>query len=351
MSKKLTFLPNANSFIEEDLKSGVEDMSTKMGSNQTNLCPKPQQDKDSFLSVIGEEEKSLENESLIDGDFDPSRFDGKIESNLTKLVLVAWALLIFVGTVYYWGAVSHYLYTQVVWLFSQFERVPEPWRSLIFWTIAFICNVFCIPVTCIVFMVVSFIFGNYWWGYGLCLSATVASNLALYYFLKDSVARNQRATESASDQEFLAFLTDMLGRLVNTLPTLSAFFIRLMHIPDYLKIFLLVKFDFSFLHVILPCFVVESLNVFVYSFVGYQVKSKFDFFKAKSFSQKPLIEQIFSIMVSILLVVQIIVILFGAYFTAKKFREFQQASKERKMAQERVQKQLKIESFEVAVTN
>ena len=120
---------------------------------------------------------------------------------------------------------------------------------------------------------------------------------------------------------------DFIGKLMQSYikqyPYRFGVMIRIFHLPDYAKMYLLVKYNTQFWQMLVPCMAVDSLNVLLYSFVGSQVKSKFDFLSAKSFNDKSLTEKIASIIALCLVVIQVIIMIGGFFYTRRKYKEYE----------------------------
>ena len=244
----------------------------------------------------------------------------------SKRACVAWAscllLLLIILIRHYYEGICEGIFT----FFAFVKQFREPFRSGMFWLSSFVVQIMSIPIACIVTVVISYCYSSYWGGYALSLSVCLAVNLVMIKVLDRQRSANQRPAQSdkssASARAFSDFLVKTIDTAMMRHPYLACGLVRSLHLPDGAKVYILTRFKLKLLEYLLPMLVVESLNVFLYSFVGYQIKDRFDLINPKTFSNKSLSQKISTISIYVLLVLQGLVLLSGLCFTYLKYREY-----------------------------
>lgn len=207
--------------------------------------------------------------------------------------------------------------------FTSVKQFPEPFRSALFWTSSFAVQILSIPIACIVTVVISYCYASYWGGYALSLSVCLAVNLLMIKLL-DRRGQRSAQTEQTDSKSFSDFLAKTVESMMRRYPYVACGLVRSLHVPDGAKVYILTRFRLKLLEYLLPMLVVESLNVFLYSFVGYQIKDRFDLINPTTFSNKSLAQKISTISVYVLLLLQAAVLLSGLSFTYLRYREYRQ---------------------------
>ena len=249
-------------------------------------------------------------------------------------VLIALLILAILGVgvlVYYFGnVVSRWVFNTVFDIFEFMSNFKEPWRSIIFALSSFFIQIFGIPIASLLVMIMSFCYSSILLGFSVGIVVCITANITMFFMFNaaktaiETAEDTDQSPQAVKDQDFMDFLGKLMNSYIHSYPYRFGVMIRIFHLPDYAKMYLLVKYNTSFRHMLLPCVAVDSLNVLLYSFVGSQVKSKFDLLSSKSFHDKSLVEKIASIVGLVLVALQVVIMIGGFIYTRRKFKEFEQ---------------------------
>ena len=226
-------------------------------------------------------------------------------------------------------------------VFGVFNKIPEPFKSLFCWITSLLTQLMSIPIASLVMMVISYTFSEYFYGYFLCFSSCIIANLFMLKMMRQRQALHQSLTEDPDlNVGFLEFLAHTIDSTVHNHPYLACCIVRTMHMPDYAKVYILTRFTLTWPQLLIPLVFIESLNVFLYTLVGYQMQSKFDMINPKSFESKSVAEKCITIMVFALLFSQIIIMISGMVYTSLKFREFKESEEKKSLNEEEDRRQV-----------
>jgi hypothetical protein len=128
---------------------------------------------------------------------------------------------------------------------------------------------------------------------------------------------------------FVEFIGHLMRDFIHTYPYRFGMMLRALHLPDYAKMYILVKYRTTFRQMLIPCMAVDSLNVLLYSFVGSQIKSRFDAMDTKAFNDKPLSMKIITVLAVLLVGFQIAVMIAGIIYTRRKYAEYESTGRVR----------------------
>jgi len=267
---------------------------------------------------------AVERDSVQTGEPAPDRSQQQ-PSKRRQRALLCWGsclLLLLIALIrHYYAGVCEAVFA----FFAAVAQLPEPLRTTLFWLSSFAVQMASIPIACIVTVVISYCNASYWGGYALSLSVCLAVNLLMLQLL----LRKRRGELLASDEQpagdaraFPDFLAKTVQAAMQRHPYLACGLVRSLHLPDGAKAYILTRFRLKRLQLLLPMLVVESLNVFLYSFVGHQIKDRFDLINPKTFRNKSLAQKISTVSVYALLLLQTAVLVAGLLLTYCKFREY-----------------------------
>lgn len=221
-------------------------------------------------------------------------------------------------------------YEKFLSVFEYLATFREPWRTLILTITSYLIQILGIPIFCVVCMIVSFCYGSYLIGFAVCMTVCVLSNITLYFAMMkahetifESDQEDQQLLAQNKKLQFHEFIGFIMKEYIEEFPLQFGFIFRSMHLPDYAKMFIITKYKATLPQMLIPCLCVDSLNVFLYSFIGSQVQHKFDFFSSKAFHEKTTAEQVVSVISLILLVFQIVLLVSGYIYTSRKYAIYQ----------------------------
>lgn len=243
-------------------------------------------------------------------------------------------LLVIIGAgiavlVYFYGpTVVTFLYDKLFSFFEYMHEFKEPYRSMIFFATSYLLQIFGAPIASVLITLISFCSESIWIGFLISYPVSLCSNTTLYFVFRKTESTYEVFDETVlGDDERMTFV-DFLGKLmkdfIEQYPYRFGLALRTLHLPDYAKMYILIKYNTSFYQMIVPCIIVEALNVLMYSFIGSQLKSKFDFINPKSFNEKPFGERMVSVLVIALVVLQVVIFIAGFIYTKKKYQAYEQ---------------------------
>jgi hypothetical protein len=260
-------------------------------------------------------------------------------SNFAKVAIwitVALCLIAVVAIVYlYGGRVFKFANEKVFDLFGILANWNEPWKTLVFLFVALLVQVLGIPIATLVFMVLSFSYGSLLKAVLVGYLTVLAANTIMYFFFRKALLEGKSPTSSGQETDitlsesqhhhmkFLEFLGSLLEEYAHQHPLIFNLVIRALHMPDYAKMYIIVKYRTKYWHMIIPCAIVDFLNVFLYCFLGSQVKSRLDMVNSKSFSEKSLPEKLVTVAAYVMVAVQLGILTAGYIYTRKKYQEYE----------------------------
>lgn len=221
-------------------------------------------------------------------------------------------------------------YDKFISVFEYLATFREPWRTLILTMTSYLVQILGIPIFCVVCMIVSFCYGSYLIGFAVCMTVCVLSNITLYFVMMkahETIFADDPEEEALLNKnrqlQFHEFIGVMMKEYIEEFPMQFGFAFRSMHLPDYAKMFIITKYKATLPQMLIPCLCVDSLNVFLYCFIGSQVQNKFDFFSSKAFHEKSVAEKIVSIISAVLIILQIAILIVGYIYTKRKYALYQ----------------------------
>lgn len=268
------------------------------------------------------------------------------EDNRRKILKwVYFSLLgvILIGLIYLYGKlVVESLFDLLFLIFDQVYYFSEPWRSFFLIISSFTIQVLGIPIATVLIMIVSYCMASIFIGFLYSMVITIATNTVFYYGIKKAAQiKNRQTPESEGRQDshesskllddkplsFVDFLFVFLREYTKTHPYAFGFLVRTLHVPDYIKVYFVVTFGGSYSDMLVSVLVIDSLNDLLFSFIGSQLKNKFDLLSAKSFNEKSLAEKIGAITAIILVIMQLVIFTSGLIYTRRKYKEYQESTK------------------------
>lgn len=238
----------------------------------------------------------------------------------------------------YYSEIRHLIFS----FFGLLNKVPEPIRSLLSWSTSLVIQVMSIPIASLVMMVISYSYSDYFYGYLLCFSSCIIANLIMLKMMRQRQASQTGQGQGPDlDVGFLEFLVHTIESTVHGHPYVACCIVRTLHMPDYAKVYILTRFALSLPQLLIPMVFIESLNVFLYTLVGFQMQSKFDMINPKSFESKSLPEKLIAIMILALLATQIVIVISGMVYTSLKFRQFKESEEGKSLEEDVKENELK----------
>lgn len=245
---------------------------------------------------------------------------------LSTLLIAAILVIIFFLVYFYGSTVAEKAQNMVFDLFESLHDFPEPYRTMIFFITSYLIQVLGIPIACVVITVIGFCYASYIWGFCVSMPVCICNNITLYYVFRKTESTYQPMHDLEGADEpitFVEFIGHLMKDFIEAYPYKFGLLLRTLHLPDYAKMYILVKYRATFQQMIIPCLCVDSLNVLLYSFVGSQIKNRFEAINSQSFSDKPLSMKIVSISAIVLVGVQVGVMVGGIIYTRRKYNEYE----------------------------
>lgn len=272
-------------------------------------------------------------EPLIDADLP----ENSRRKSLLRVLAIAGIILSVVavafGVYMYGGLVAKWIYDTLFDVFDWIGEFAEPWKCMICFAVSYLLQIFGVPIASLLVMIISFCYNSVVKGFVISFIVCLASNITMHFMFNAAKREKQlaedegRATDQVEQLDFLHFFGKLMEKYIHEYPYRFGLMIRTLHLPDYAKMYVLVQYHTSFLQMLVPCVAIDSLNVLLYSFIGSQVKSKFDIISSKSFNQKSLPERIATIAALGLIVVQVCIMICGYIYTRRKYKEYEDSGR------------------------
>jgi uncharacterized membrane protein YkgB len=211
-------------------------------------------------------------------------------------------------------------------LFEYLHEFAEPYRTIVFCVASYTIQVLGVPIACVLITVIAYCYESYVYGFAVSMAVCVCTNVTLYFLFRKTEATYQPLHDLEVVEEpvsFAEFIGHLMKDFIETYPYRFGLMLRTLHLPDYAKMYILVKYRATFKQMMLPCLVVDSLNVLLYSFVGSQIKNRFEAMSSQAFSDKPLAMKIVTILAVVLVAFQIGVMIGGIIYTRRKYAEYE----------------------------
>jgi hypothetical protein len=244
-----------------------------------------------------------------------SAFAKQLKFSLISLAVLAAVL----GFVRYKSS----LIDMLIDIFESIREFQEPYKSSLFFVVSFTIQAAGVPISSLVAVIIAYCYSSMLTSYLLSLSACLLANLTIcWFFSRNPVSATAQNREALG---FADFLVATINKVFDNYPMAACFLVRTMHMPDYAKLYILSRYSLTWLQFMMPLLCVESLNIFLYTFIGLQMKSKFDLISPKSFSEKSTPEKISSILMGTLVCMQLIVLIGGITYTYSRYRDYRKA--------------------------
>lgn len=244
-------------------------------------------------------------------------------------ILAIILLIIFFGQ----DAIA-FVYGTIFALFDWIGSIKEPLKSLLLLTTSYGIQVFGIPIGTMILILTAYCLKSFFWGFVYNFAVCLLNNSTLFYIFSKQLQSGGATShfkflnpeESPEGKlTFVQFLINLLEKYIQEHPYAFGMAIRTLQLPDYVKIFVLVKCKTKFIQMLIPCLLVDSLNMLLYSFIGSQLQNKFEILEAKSWGQKSSAQKVVTIFSIFLVVVQVGVIIAGCVYTKRKYEEYEQS--------------------------
>ena len=246
---------------------------------------------------------------------------------LITLLLILVASILGVMIYFYGGTVVGGALSIIIAFFEYLHGFQEPYRSGIFFLTSYGLQVFGAPISSLLITLVAYCVRDFLHGFLISYPVSLCANITLYFVFRKTESQYEGVDETFLMEDdrmtFVEFMGLLMKDFIANYPYRFGLGLRTLHLPDYAKMYILVKYNTTFKQMIVPCILIEALNITLYSFIGSQVQSKFDLISPKSFSEKSIGEQIVTVSAVLLVIMQIVVLIAGFIYTKRKYAEYE----------------------------